>query len=300
MAISNSSFPSRFAFLQTLVIDFLKTTPTDHLCKPQIDALLSIGASCHPGEIALVVLPTGCGKTGVAALAPYVLGVRNVLVLTPSVITAHQIQEAFCGAAEHPSFYEKRKITSVITAHQIQEAFCGAGEHPSFYEKRKIMESRVLCPSTSGIILKASQLCDHLVYNNELLVVNVHENRRKVRIGDINSQKFELVIAYEAHHYPAHMWRTVVDHFRVPSVRVLFLTATPAPIIRHIPEPCYQLSHRSAVHLGIIKDMDEDNIQEVGDTDGQDLETACLNTVLYSHTMKYLHVMPLKVLRPIA
>ena len=252
MSLSNSSFPSRFAYLQTLVIDFLKTTPTDHLCKPQIDALLSIGTSCHPGEIALVVLPTGCGKTGVAALAPYVLGVRNVLVLTPSVITAHQIQEAFCGAA--------------------------LGEHPSFYEKRKIgAEPRVLCPSTSGIFLKASQLWDHLVYNNELLVVNVHEigGRSKVKIEDIDSQKFELVIVYGAHHYPAHMWRTVVDHFRVPHVRLLFLTATPAPIIRHIPEPCYQLSYRSAVHLGIIKDMDEDNIQ-VGDADGEDLETACL------------------------
>ena len=250
MAVSSASLcPSRFAHLQTHIMDFLKTTPTDHLYKPQIDALLSIGTSCHPGKIALVVLPTGCGKTGVAALAPYVLGVRNALVLAPSVIIAHQVHEAFCGA----------------------------GEHSSFYEKRKIGEFRALCPTTR-FILKASELRDLARgYNNELLVVNVHEiGGSKVRIEDINNHEFELVIVYGAHHYPAHMWRKVVKHFHVPHVRLLFLTATPAPIIWRIPEPCYQLSRRIAVHLGIIRDMDEDNIQEVGDTDGEDLETACL------------------------
>ena len=116
-----------------------------------------------------MVLPTGYGKTGVAALAPYVLGVHNVLVVTPSVITARQIYEAFCGAGD---------------------------EHHSFYEKRRIVKSCVLCPSTSGIILKASRLRDHLVYNNELFVVNVHKIGGKSTLGieDNDGQKFELVI----------------------------------------------------------------------------------------------------------
>ena len=80
----------------------------------------------------------------------------------------------------------------------------------------------------------------HLVYNNKLLVVVVHEigGGSKVKTEDLNSQKFEVVIVYEAHHYPAHMWRTVVhvDHFREPCVCVLFLTATPAPAIAN-PNP---------------------------------------------------------------
>ena len=265
---------SRFEINKTGVINFLKTSPTNCLYKPQIDALLSIENNCIPGEIALVVLPTGCGKTGVAALAPFVLGVRNVLVLTPSVIITRQILDAFCGRD-------------------------GAGDEPqvlSFYEKRKIVKSRVLCPSTSGIILKASQLRDLLAYNNELLVVNVHKigGRSKVRIEDINSQKFELVIVDEAHHYPAHMWRTVVDHFRVPSVRVLFLTATPAPAIIPTPilRPCYRLSRRGAVELGIIRDMDDHNIQEVGDADDENFEIACrkVQFVILAQ-LKHLHVM---------
>ena len=97
----------------------------------------------------------GCRKTGVAALAPYVLGVHNVLVLTPSVIIAHV------------KFMR-------LSVKQVMH------EHPSFYEKWRIVESCILCPSTNGIILKASRLRDHLVYNNELFVVNMH------RIGEYN------------------------------------------------------------------------------------------------------------------
>ena len=41
-------------------------------------------------------------------------------------------------------------------------------------------------------------------------------------------------------------------------------------------QPCYYLSRRNAVALGIIRDMDHRNIQKVGDTDGEDLETVCL------------------------
>ena len=262
MAIIPQSLQSRFQVHKAVVINFLKENPTNCLYKPQIDALLSIETSCNPGEIALVVLPTGCGKTGVAALAPYVLGVRNVLVLTPSVIITRQIHEAFCGTGD---------------------------ENPSFYQKRRIVESSAFCPSTNGIILRASQLRDHLAYNNELLVVNVHKigGRSKVRIEDIDRQKFELVIVDEAHHYPAHMWKTVVDHFHVERVRILFLTATPAPIIPcPIPKPCYYLSRRNAVALGIIRDMDDRNIQEVGDTDVEDLQTACLKVqfvIIISH-----------------
>ena len=38
-------------------------------------------------QVALVVLPTGCGKTGVAVLASYVLNASRVLIITP--ITNH-------------------------------------------------------------------------------------------------------------------------------------------------------------------------------------------------------------------
>uniref|UniRef100_A0A1X7UPE5 Helicase/UvrB N-terminal domain-containing protein n=1 Tax=Amphimedon queenslandica TaxID=400682 RepID=A0A1X7UPE5_AMPQE len=56
-----------------------------HIYSHQQEALLAIKKQLENKDkpnIALVVLPTGCGKTGVAVLAPYVLGSRRVLVLT--------------------------------------------------------------------------------------------------------------------------------------------------------------------------------------------------------------------------
>ena len=46
-------------------------------------------------QVALVVLPTGCGKTGVAVLASYVLNASRVLVITPSLIISKQVNEAY-------------------------------------------------------------------------------------------------------------------------------------------------------------------------------------------------------------
>ena len=70
----------------------------------QIDAALQLEKYFNPedrsinpnGEtIALVVLPTGCGKTGVAVLASYILSPKCVLVITPSVIVSEQIDDAY-------------------------------------------------------------------------------------------------------------------------------------------------------------------------------------------------------------
>jgi superfamily II DNA or RNA helicase len=51
-------------------------------------------------NITLVVLPTGSGKSGIAALAPYVLNSSRVLVITPSVIITKQLAIDF-GYVSH-------------------------------------------------------------------------------------------------------------------------------------------------------------------------------------------------------
>ena len=73
-----------------------------------------------------------------------------------------------------------------------------------------------------------------------------------VKIEHIPNDCFVLVIADEAHHYPAPTWKLLVDHFH--SSRWLLLTATPEhkgkPILS-IP-PCYELKRNVAVARGII------------------------------------------------
>jgi superfamily II DNA or RNA helicase len=49
----------------------------------------------HQPNIAIVVLPTGSGKSGIASLAPYVLNSRRVLIITPSIVISKKLFNEF-------------------------------------------------------------------------------------------------------------------------------------------------------------------------------------------------------------
>ena len=216
-----------------------------HLYQHQVDALMEIRRQFILDEgprVALVVLPTGCGKTGIAILAPFVLGSRKVLVVTPAVDISDQILKEFSGK----DFFLKTR---------------------GFFKEENMDD---VCPTTSRPTT-TSELRDEHTYQNELLIVNAHKfsERTKAydRIKEIKPDKFDLVIVDEAHHYPAPTWKTVVDHFRPPAF-CLFLTATPEykgePILPGLT-PCFRLKREDAVSRGIIRNMEFEEVPSGGD-----------------------------------
>ena len=204
----------------------------------QIDAVKAVSEQLRtPGasNIALVVLPTGCGKTGVAVLAAYALNASKVLVVTPSVKISVQVYEDFCGR------YNVKKQK----------------DKDCFLVQRKVIkpeQSSAVCPP-GAFITNSSKIQQHLGY--PLMVVNAHKigGLSSVRIEDIPRDSYDLVIVDEAHHYPAPTWKTLVDHFE--NSRRLFLTATPEyqrkPILAH--KPCYEMRRDDAVKGGIIRNI---------------------------------------------
>ena len=202
----------------------------------QIEAVKSASKQLKDKDmpnIALVVLPTGCGKTGVAVLAAYALNATRVLVITPSLIISKQIYEAFCGSESSKCFLLEQEIV-------VPEA----GD-----------EADYVCPR--GTYIQAtSEIRMHR--KDDLMVVNAHKigGLSSVRIEDIPNDSYDLVIVDEAHHYPAPTWKLLVDHFH--KSRRLFITATPEykgqPILEY--PPCFKLSRRDAVQRGIIRDID--------------------------------------------
>ena len=204
------------------------------LHKHQIDAVLAAKTQLDPDtkqpNIALVVLPTGCGKTGVAVLAPYVLKAARVLVVTPSKTISKQIHEAFCGSANDESMF----LLDTEVYGQKQ--------------KLKILPPCAFIKATSEI----KQSLTH-----DLMIITAHQvgSKSKVGIEDLPSEGYDLVIVDEAHHYPAPTWKKLVDHF--PNSKRLFLTATPyhkgKPILQH--KPCYELTRPDAVERGIIRNV---------------------------------------------
>ena len=88
---------------------------SNHVWQHQIDAVIRVFEQLQNLQIpniALVVLPTGCGKTGVAVLAAYALNASRVLVITPSVKISKQIHEAFCGSQTRRCFLELENVAS--------------------------------------------------------------------------------------------------------------------------------------------------------------------------------------------
>ena len=186
-------------------------------------------------NIALVVLPTGCGKTGVAVLASYVLNASRVLVVTPSLIISRQIDEAY----EH--FLVKRKIVKEKDRH--------------LYKPQKIVITKSEQLVTGGDLGRQKLRTE--VQQADLLITNAHKigEKSKVKVEDIPNDCFDLVILDEAHHYPAKTWKELIDHF--PNSKKIFLTATPEhdgrPILREPSYRCYQLSQDDAVKDGVIR-----------------------------------------------
>ena len=211
------------------LFDFLNSErATAHIHQHQIEAVRTVHEQLSDPmnlNIALVVLPTRCGKTGVAVLASYVLNATKILVITPSVTISKQIYDAFCD--KDNMFLLERQI---ITAE----------------EKAFLLHRGVCIKNSTGVL-------DNLHF--PLMIVNAHKigGRSNVAIEAIPSDNYDLVIVDKAHHYPAPTWKLLVDNF--PKSRRLFLTATPfyrgEYILPH--PPCFQLTRDVAVRRNVIR-----------------------------------------------
>lgn len=123
-------------------------------------------------NIALVVLPTGSGKTGIAVLAPFVLNSTRVLVITPSVKLTEQISNNF-------GYLFSFNLTSLLFALTILFSF---GEGPSFYEERGLITGEQL----AGFVEPP-----FAVYKTENLV------HRMVRTQPCHCERTQVWGAYE-------------------------------------------------------------------------------------------------------
>ena len=198
----------------------------------QVEAVLELHdyfINKRSSNIALVVLPTGCGKTGVAVLASYALNASRVLVITPSIIISRQIHDAY------GNFLIQRGVIP---------------------DRPEVVQAVL---PTRSLIKKSSEIQEGM--RSMVMVVNAHKigGQSSVKIEDIPREGYDLVIVDEAHHYPAPTWHLLVDHFS--NSRRLFLTATPEhrgkPILSI--RPCYELEKSKAVARGIIRDVKFDD-----------------------------------------
>ncbi|WP_155357663.1 DEAD/DEAH box helicase [Acrocarpospora macrocephala] len=188
---------------------------------PQIGALGAVMAhwSLPRKTAALVSLPTGSGKTAVAAAAPYLCKANRVLVVVPSQDLRKQISAAF----------------------QSEDVLRRIGARNS--------EDRPHVMQLSGRIVDWSALnaADVVVALPNSISPIYYENNLPPR------DLFDVVVVDEAHHAPASTWRAILDYF--DRAHGLLITATPRRRDgRRLPgEHIYHYPLRQALEEGLYK-----------------------------------------------
>ncbi len=171
-----------------------------------------------------VVLPVGCGKSGLIAITPYALDAHRVLVIAPGTRIRDQLVDDMKSSSAN-----------------------------NFYEKCAVLEIDDDFPET---VVVASRTVNHDdLQNSEIVVSNIQqiageENRWLDEFGD---DFFDLILVDEGHHNTAASWQQVFDRF--PNAQVINFSATPTRADGQLMEGAviYSFPVVRAIQAGYVK-----------------------------------------------
>lgn len=168
-----------------------------HLREPQKGAYEAAIAHFAEHETpAIIQLPVGCGKTGVAAILPFGLSHKRTLVIAPNTT----IREGLYADLS------------------ISNASC-------FWKKASVLASFTEGPFTALVDGPKANMDDCV--NSHIVVANIQQLASTADrwLSQFPDDFFDLVIIDEGHHVAAESWQKVVRAF--PRARFVSLTATP-------------------------------------------------------------------------
>lgn len=169
---------------------------TPGLRDAQAGAIHSIGAHfCRFTGSAIIVMPTGSGKTAVLMMSPFLLRSKRVMVVTPSRLVRSQIFEEFSKL----NLLKKIGVLSEgVPAPSVMEMKSRIESLEMWEECRKadvvIGTPNGMSPAYSAIPAPPDDL-------------------------------FDLLLIDEAHHSPARTWKGTLEAF--PNAKRILFTATP-------------------------------------------------------------------------
>lgn len=183
--------------------EFFMKTPAHieenlQLREPQVEAYTALYQFFKSGgTTAILQIPVGCGKSGIAAIAPFGIAKGRVLVIAPNLTIKEGMFESLDVTNRQKCFWRKRNILT-------DEAMIGG-------------------PFATTLDTGNLSVCEksHFVVSNiQQLSTNPGKWLRK-----FPRDFFDMIIVDEAHHSPAESWRMVREHFA--GARLVNMTATP-------------------------------------------------------------------------
>ena len=197
----------------------------DQLRTPQAESVQALrtyfaedGATNLP---AIVVLPTGCGKSGVIACAPFGLAEGRVLVVAPTLTIKEGLADGTFSGTDN------------------------------FYHFCDILPRDARLPRV--VALERGRVNEEDCRRADVIVTNVQQMQGWLPL--FPSDFFDLIIVDEAHHTPAESWQNINRAF--PDAKKIYLTATPfrsdeRPIRA---EPVYKYRLADAIDNGYVKNI---------------------------------------------
>ena len=167
------------------------------LRKPQIEAYIKIQEYFkeQPNGEALVVLPTGTGKSGLISIAPFGVCNGRGLIITPGLVTKQSIQK---------------------TQELLED---------NFWINFDVLFSAQDIPIITEY---SADLSEQHLFDSQIIYSNIQKLGKLRESGLINRVTpnfFDMIIIDESHHAPAETWREVLSYF--PNAKKLHVTGTP-------------------------------------------------------------------------
>jgi len=193
---------------------------------PQREAYMRTSEFFSAGKNgAILQIPVGCGKSGLAAILPLGQAQGRLLVIAPNLTIKNGLYEAMDITNRQKCFWRKAGVLS----------------------DKAMLAGPLACTLDSGNISVAEK-CHIVITNIQQLATNVEK-----WLKQFPDDFFDMIIVDEAHHSAAESWKAVLGRF--PKAKVVHLTATPFRSDRQEidGELVYRYSFRSAMLSGYIK-----------------------------------------------
>jgi DNA repair protein RadD len=183
--------------------EFFQTVPANietnaSLRDPQRDAYIrAVDFFQAGGKKAIVQLPVGCGKTGLAAILPFGIAKGRVLIIAPNLTIKEELHRSLDITNRQKCFWRRMAVLA----------------------DKDMTSGPYVCTLDSGNL----SVCE----KSHIVITNIHQLATNVDkwLTRFPESFFDLIIVDEAHHGAAPSWKKVFDKF--PDAKVCNLTATP-------------------------------------------------------------------------
>jgi excisionase family DNA binding protein len=198
------------------------------LREPQRDAYMSAFEFFqNGGATAIIQLPVGCGKSGLASILPFGISKGRVLIIAPNLTIKDELLKSL-------DITNKQKC---------------------FWRRMRVLEDKDMVSGPYVTTLDTGNLS--VCEKSHIVLTNIHQLATNVDkwLTKFPENFFDLIIVDEAHHGAAESWKTVFKKF--PKAKVVNLTATPFRSDRQELEGklIFRYAFKSASIKGYIKKL---------------------------------------------